>query len=171
MIVEKTKMEGVLLVKPEIFEDHRGQYVETYNEELYRKSGIDIKFVQDDISVSKKNVLRGIHGDDRTWKLISCLYGSFYFVVVNCDKGSRNFGEWLSFTLSDANRHQVLVPPKHGNGHVVLSDVTIFHYKQSSYYDPGSQFTYVWNDSGLNIRWPVEKPILSKRDELGHFPK
>jgi dTDP-4-dehydrorhamnose 3,5-epimerase len=170
MITEKTNLDGVLLIKPDVHEDHRGFYVETYNEELYRKHGVSVKFVQDDISVSTKHVLRGIHGDSETWKLISCLYGKFYFVVVNCDKESKDFGKWQSFTLSDTNRHQVLVPPKHGNGHLVLSDLTIFHYKQSSYYQPTRQFTYLWNDPKLNIWWPIKNPILSMRDELGHFP-
>jgi dTDP-4-dehydrorhamnose 3,5-epimerase len=170
MIAEKTNLDGVLLIKPDVHEDHRGFYVETYNEEVYNKHGVNVKFVQDDISVSTKNVLRGIHGDNETWKLISCLYGKFYFVVVNCDKESKTFGRWQSFTLSDTNRHQVLVPPKHGNGHLVLSDLTIFHYKQSSYYQPGRQFTYLWNDPKLNIWWPIKNPILSTRDELGHFP-
>ena len=80
--VSKTKLDGVLLIEPSVFEDHRGEFVETYNEELYREKGIDIKFVQDDISVSKKNVLRGIHGDAETWKLVSCLYGKLYFIIV-----------------------------------------------------------------------------------------
>jgi dTDP-4-dehydrorhamnose 3,5-epimerase len=169
MEVSKTKLEGVLLVKPEVFEDFRGQYVETYNDKLYAEHGITAKFVQDDISVSSRHVLRGIHGDAETWKLVSCLYGKFYLVVVNCDKQSRSFGQWQSFVLSDGNRLQVLIPPKHGNGHVVLSDQAIFHYKQSSYYNPSGQFTYKWDDPALKIWWPVKQPLLSERDELGRF--
>lgn len=165
--IEKTKLKGVLLIKPTAFEDFRGYYVETYNEELYKKSGIRVDLIQDDISVSKKGVLRGIHGDAETWKLISCLYGEFMFVVVNCDELSKDFLKWESFTLSAKNRFQILVPPKHGNAHLVLSDVAIFHYKQSTYYDPAGQFTYKWNDPRLNIPWPIKDPILSKRDELG----
>ena len=161
----KTKLDGVLLIKPPtIFKDFRGTYIETYSEKLYIEAGLDIKFVQDDISVSFKNVLRGIHGDDVTWKLISCHYGEFYLVVVNWNDASPQFGEWESFTLSDKTRQQVLIPPKHGTGHVVLSDMTIFHYKQSTYYDRASQFTILWNDPRLNIPWPVDNPILSKRD-------
>jgi dTDP-4-dehydrorhamnose 3,5-epimerase len=169
MIVEKTELDGVLLVKLDVFRDHRGEYIETYNEELYGSQGIGIKFIQDDISVSKKGVLRGIHGDNSTWKLISCLYGEFFLVVVNCDPGSPSFGKWLSFSLSDKNRYQVLVPPKYGNGHLVLSDTSVFHYKQSTYYDPKRQFTYQWNDPRLNIKWPIDNPVLSKRDEVGHY--
>ena len=163
--VSKTDIDGVLLIKLGIFEDHRGEYIETYNEALYKEKGIDTKFVQDDISISSKNVLRGIHGDDQTWKLISCLYGRFYLVVVNCDTESKDFGKWQSFVLSDKNRLQVLVPPKYGNAHLVLSDISIFHYKQSTYYDRTKQFTYKWDDPRLNIWWPIKNPILSQRDE------
>lgn len=163
--VERTKLDGVLLIKPSIFEDHRGRYVEIYNEDLYRKYDIDVKFIQDDISVSSKHVLRGIHGDSETWKLISCLYGKFYLVVLNWDESSPQFGEWQSFVLSEHNRLQVLVPPKFGNGHLVLSEQAIFHYKQSTSYNRAGQFTVLWNDKKLNIWWPIKNPILSRRDE------
>ena len=165
MEVTRGKLDGVLVVKPPtIFQDFRGSYVETYNEELYHRAGINIKFVQDDISVSSKNVLRGIHGDGETWKFVSCLYGEFYLVVVNWDKASPQYGQWESFTLSDRNRLQVLVPPKFGNGHLVLSELAIFHYKQSTYYNRAGQFTIMWNDPKLKIKWPVDNPITSKRD-------
>ncbi|UCG55510.1 MAG: dTDP-4-dehydrorhamnose 3,5-epimerase family protein [Dehalococcoidia bacterium] len=165
MEVLKTELDGVLLIKPPtIFEDFRGTYVETYNEKSYTEAGIDVKFVQDDISVSSRNVLRGIHGDGVTWKLVSCLFGEFYLVVVNWDDTSPQLGKWESFVLSDQNRLQLLVPPKFGNGHLVLSDVAIFHYKQSTYYNRAGQFTLLWNDPKLNIRWPVSNPILSRRD-------
>jgi len=169
MEIFESKLEKVLLIKLDIFEDHRGEYVETYNEELYRKNGINIKFVQDDISVSTKNVLRGIHGDSETWKLISCLYGKFYLIVVNCDVNSENFGKWESFVLSDVNRLQVLIPPKYGNAHLILSNKAIFHYKQSTYYNPEKQFTYKWNEPKFNIWWPIKNPILSQRDEEGNY--
>jgi dTDP-4-dehydrorhamnose 3,5-epimerase len=168
MKVSKTKLDGVLLVEPPtVFEDFRGTYVETYNERLYTEAGIAIKFVQDDISISSRHVLRGIHGDGETWKLVSCLYGKFYLVVVNNDPASAQCGQWESFTLSDQNRLQVLVPPRFGNGHVVLSAQAIFHYKQSTYYKLSSQFTLLWNDPRLGIWWPVRNPIVSQRDE-GH---
>lgn len=168
MKVEKTKLENVLLFKPDVFEDHRGEYIEIYNEEAYRKIR-DIKFVQDCISVSHERVLRGIHGDDKTWKLIDCLYGKVYLVVVRCDKTAVLFGKWAPFTLSDENRYQVLVPPKHGVAHLVLSKEAVFHYKQSTYYNPEvlKQFTYRYDDSRFKIWWPDIKPILSQRDEMG----
>lgn len=164
MKVTDTKLQGVRLIELDMFEDHRGHYIETYNEKLYTEHGINMQFIQDDISVSKRNVLRGIHGDNETWKLISCLYGEFYFVVVNCNPEAGGFGDWQSFTLSDKNRLQVLVPPSYGNAHVALTDKVIFHYKQSTYYNPKKQFTYMWNDPRFNISWPVTSPILSKRD-------
>ena len=169
MEISETKLEGVLLIKPDVFEDHRGEYIETYNEEGYRKFGITARFVQDDISMSTQHVLRGIHGDGETWKLISCLYGKFYLVVVNCKTGSDQFGRWQSFVLSDRNRHQILVPPKYGNGHLIMSERAIFHYKQSTYYNPRGQFTYRWDDPRLKIWWPVKNPLLSPRDEVGDY--
>lgn len=164
MIVDKTDLPGVLLIKPEIFEDFRGQYIEIYNEALYREKGI-VKFIQDDISISSRHVLRGIHGDKETWKLISCLYGMFYLVVVNYNEESSYFRKWQAFALSEKNRYQVLVPPNYGNAHLVMSDNAIFHYKQSTYYDLSKQFTLKWNDPQLNIWWPIKNPILSMRDE------
>ena len=100
-------------------------------------------------------MLRGIHGDTKTWKLISCLQGSFYMVVVNNDPNSSQYREWASFTLSDTNHLQVLVPPKFGNGHVVMSERAIFHYKQSTEYDRASQFTASFDtvlaDAGIEV--------------------
>jgi dTDP-4-dehydrorhamnose 3,5-epimerase len=166
MDARETELDGVLLITPPtIFEDFRGTYVELYNEDLYRKSGITVDFIQDDISVSSRHVLRGIHGDGETWKLVSCLQGRFYLVVVNWDETSAQFGKWTSFTLSENNRLQVLIPPKFGNGHVVLSEQAIFHYKQNTYYNRAGQFTLLWNDPKLNIWWPVKNPIVSRRDE------
>lgn len=163
--VSKTKLNGVLLIKPDIFKDMRGEFIEIYNKKLYRKQGINIKFIQDDIAVSKKNVLRGVHGDNLTWKLISCLYGKLYQVVINCDENSKDFGKWQSFILSDKNRFQLLIPPRHGNAYLVLSDKAIFSYKQSTYYNRKIQFSYKWNDPRFKIRWPIKNPILSQRDK------
>lgn len=161
-----TTLDSVRLIKPPtIFEDFRGHYIETYNKRLYNEAGIEQDFVQDDISVSRRHVLRGIHGDDKTWKLISCLQGSFYMVVINNDPRSPQYRKWTSFTLSESNRLQVLVPPKFGNGHVVMSEQAIFHYKQTTDYDRSGQFTIVWNDPSVGIWWPVQTPIVSERDQ------
>jgi len=163
--VKNTELDGVLTIQPYVFEDFRGEFVETYNDKIYRDTGIDIDWVQDDISISSRNVLRGIHGDGVTYKLLSCLHGKLYFVVVNCDTESQDFGKWQSFVLSDVTRMQVLVPPKFGNAYLVMSDEAIFQYKQSSYYNRAGQFTYKWNDPQLNIWWPIKNPIVSIRDE------
>ena len=165
MKIAKTKLDNVLIIEPDVFRDLRGQNVKIYNQALYQKNGINVKFIGDDFSVSKKNVLRGIHGDDKTWKLISCLSGKFYLVVVNCDDSSKDFGKWQSFILSDKNRLQVLVPPKYGNAHLIQSSKAIFYYKQSVYYNQSKQFTYRWDDTLFKIKWPIKKPILSERDK------
>ena len=181
--VSKTKLKGVLQISPDVFKDRRGEFVETYNKELYngliaryiehsaryRKKGINIKFVQDDISVSKKNVLRGIHADSKAWKLVSCIFGKIYMVIVNCDENSKDFGKWQSFILSEEDKSQILIPPKYGCGQLVLSKKAIFSYKQSAYYDPKRQSTYKWNDPRFKIQWPIKNPILSERDKAGHY--
>jgi dTDP-4-dehydrorhamnose 3,5-epimerase len=150
MEVSKTSLDGVLLITPPtIFKDFRGGYIETYNKNLYHDAGIVVDFVQDDISISSRHVLRGI----------------FYLVTVNWDEASQQFGKWETFELSEENHLQVLIPPKFGNGHLVLSDQAIFHYKQSTYYNRVGQFTLMWDDPRLNIPWPVKNPILSKRDQ------
>lgn len=176
----KTKLEGVLQVKPDPFEDHRGQYVEIFNEKnyfeeivknlagtIYEKGASDLHFIEDDISTGKRGVLKGIHGDAKTWKLVQCLFGEFYLVVLNYNSTSKDYGKWEAFTLSDKNRLQVLIPPMYGNGHLVLSEYDIYHYKQTEYYNPDNQFTIKWNDPKFKIKWPVKNPILSLRDKVG----
>lgn len=171
LIVEKTKLDGVLLVKPGIFRDFRGTYTETYNKKQYQEMGIPVEFVVDDYSTSKKGVLRGLHGDQKTWKLVSCKLGALYQVVLNFDPTSPQFGQWVSFELTEENCWQVLIPPKFANGHYALADKIIFNYKQSQYYDPkvkdGGQFTVRYNDPKFNVVWPFngEEPILSERDK------
>lgn len=165
MKVEATKLDGVLLIEPPtLFEDFRGQYVEIYNREAFKAAGIDQDFIQDDISISRRHVLRGIHGDKRTTKLIGCLHGAFYLVVINNIPNSPQYRHWQGFTLSDQNRHLVLVPPGFGNGHLVMTETAIFHYKQTTSYDRSSQFTLAWNDPALGIWWPIDEPIMSRRD-------
>lgn len=164
--VSSCKLEGVKVIKPSTyFEDYRGQYIETYNKNLFYKAGIDIEFLQDSFSISSQGVLRGIHGDGKTWKLVSCLYGKFYLVVVNNDPTSPQYKQWESFTLSDSNRLHILIPPLFGNGHLVLSEKAIFHYKQSTYYERESQFTLLWDDPNLNIWWPARPLMITPRDQ------
>lgn len=167
--IHKTSLPEVLKIeRDQLFKDHRGISGDAiYKKEEYLKAGIKIEFLEQYLSSSRKNVLRGLHGDSKTWKLISCLYGEFCLIVLNYDKTSPHFGKWESFTLSPENRLQILVPPLHANGHLVLSDWAIFHYNQSEYYvDASSQFTVMWNDPQFNVVWPIkEEPILSDRDK------
>lgn len=167
--VEETSIADVKIIHPLAFEDHRGEYVETYNKRDYNEAGITIDFVQDDFSMSTQHVLRGLHGDSKTWKLVSCPVGKYYLVVLDVREDSPTFGKWEAFTVSDKNRKQVLIPPGCGNGHLIMSEFAIFQYKQSEYYDPSSQFTIKYNDERYNIWWPVKQPITSMRDELGHY--
>jgi dTDP-4-dehydrorhamnose 3,5-epimerase len=164
MRVEPTKLEGILLITPDTFKDSRGTYVESYNAKEY----YPMQFVQDDFSISKRNVLRGIHGDSATWKLVSCPVGSIFLAVVNWDKDMPQYGQYWTCVLGGSMTYQqVLIPPKFGNGHLVLSDMAVFHYKQSTYYNPSTQFSIPYNDPRLDIPWPIllgELPITSERD-------
>jgi len=166
MQVDKTELDGVLMITPPtIFEDFRGAYVELYNQDIYKEHGIEQDFIQDDISVSRRHVLRGLHGDMKTTKLISCLIGAFYFVVVNNKPDSHQYRQWQAFTLSETNRKQVLVPPGYANGHLVLTESAMFHYKQTTLYDRESQFTILWDDPEYAIWWPMQTPVVSQRDQ------
>ena len=158
MKVTETELKGVLLITLNPFEDFRGHFVELYREDTYART-LGIKFVEDDISVSRKGVLRGIHVDSEAWKLLTCLHGTIYLVIVNKD-----FDKWQSFTLSDSST-QILVPPKYGIAHLVLSHEAILHYKQSLAYDLSRQSTYRFDDPRLGIFWPIRNPILSRRDD------
>ena len=166
LIVKKTELDGVLLIEPASrFEDFRGEYVEIYNRRMFEDAGIKFDFVQDDISVSGRHVLRGIHGDASTAKLVSCLHGKFYLLVINNDESSPQYRKWTSFTLSDKNRQSVLIPAKFGNGHVVLWESAMFDYKQTTEYNRAGQFTLLWDDPELGLWWPIDTPIISRRDE------
>ena len=145
------------------FKDHRGFYWTSWK----KNNQVKLDFIHDKFSLSKKNVLRGLHGDSKTWKLISCPYGKFFLVVVNCVKSSKNYLKWKSWILSRENGIQILIPPNYANGHFCISEKCLFHYKLSykgKYQDVNKQFSLRWNDPKLNIKWPVNIPILSKRD-------
>jgi len=160
-----TTLDGVKLIQPlTIFEDERGDYIETYNRDAYQAAGIATDFKQDDYATSRKHVLRGMHGDDKTEKLVSCPYGKLYFVAVQADENHPQYMQWMSVELSSVNHVQVYVPAKMAIGYLVLSDVGIFQYKQSTYYHETKQFTIKWNDERANIVWPVEHTIRSQRD-------
>ena len=162
MIKEKTLLDKIQVYKLEPFKDHRGEFIELYNKEDY---DINLDFIQDDISISHKDVIRGIHGDMKTWKLISCLNGEFLAVVVECDIKSKQRWRWESIRLSRENTLQLLIPPTYGLGVRALKDNSILHYKQTEYYEGSyKQFTYRWDDQRIGIDWGITNPILSKRD-------
>lgn len=163
--VEKTSLDGVFLIKPSVHEDKRGNFYETYNDDDYHTVGLTAKFVQDDVSLSVKGVLKGMHGDAGTYKLVQCVYGSVFAVVVDCDEDSPSFGKWESFVLSAENRYQLYIPPMYGNGYYVMTDVAVYTYKQSTYYGQYKQFTYKWNDERFQIRWPIDSLVISERDK------
>ena len=164
MKVDDTIFTSCYIITPDIYRDYRGEYTEIYNEEQFSNELNKFKFVQDDISLSYKNVLRGFHGDDRTWKLISCLYGRFQFVVIDYRPDSPTFKKSMSMVLDDKLRQQVLVPPEFGNAHLCLSDTCLFHYKQTSYYTGAeNQFTISWKQFN---GWAIDNPILSERDNI-----
>ena len=162
--VEETTLKGVYLVKPSVQEDRRGNYYETYNEKEYKAAGLTAEFVQDDISLSVRGVLRGMHGDPGTTKLVQCAFGSVYAVILNGDENSPEFGKWESFVLSAENRHQLYVPPMYANGFYVLSELAVYTYKQSSYYGDYKQFSFKYNDPRFGIQWPAAPEITSERD-------
>jgi dTDP-4-dehydrorhamnose 3,5-epimerase len=163
LFVDKTELEGVKLNTTDRFEDSRGKLGGVYDEQLYFNAGLTAKFIYDMVSYSHNNVLRGIHGDSETTKLVQCLSGEVYSVILNCDKYSPDFGKWQGFYLSDENCHQLYIPPLFGCSYYVVSDDAVFHYKMSKAHSD-NQFTYRWNDPFFNISWPTQNPILSERD-------
>ena len=154
----------VKVFKNSTFKDHRGNYWTSWK----KGSHNNIIFNHDKFSLSKKNVLRGLHGDKKTWKLVSCPYGKFLLVIVNYIKDSKDYLKSKSLILSQENGVQVLIPPNYANGHLCLTNKCLFHYKLSyrgKYIDAKEQFSLRWNDPKLKIKWKIKKPILSKRDK------
>lgn len=166
--VYETTLSGVKKIQRKIpAVDHRGIYAEIYNKREYFDAGIEVNFVEEVFSFSRINALRGLHGDKRTYKMVCCTYGELLLAVVNYDETSEHFGRWETFTLTPENALQILIPPGHINGHLILSDWGQFHYNQSEYYQGAeNQWSVGWNDPRFNISWPIADPILSDRDRL-----
>jgi len=166
LIVERSKVfKDVRIFKPEVHEDHRGENVECYNDAEYQKHFPEpIEWKCDTFSVSRSNVLRGLHGDKVTWKLVQCLQGKVLLTICDCNPESPTYKLSEQFYLTEKNRKQVLIPPFFANGHLVI-DRAIFSYKQSTYYQHQNQFTVNWN----LFDWPDRWPKLSKRDSQGPF--
>ena len=174
MTIEESKeIRDLRVIKPSVFHDFRGEYIETFSAERYRftdAAGQPVVFVEDDISVSKKDVLRGLHGDTKTWKLIQCLLGEIYVVVVDMRADSPTYLKSQSFAVNEKNRHQILIPAGCANGHLCLTERCIFSYKQSQYYSGmQNQFTVRWDDPKLNLWWPIHRPLVSQRDSGATF--
>lgn len=162
-------LDDVIIIEPSVFRDARGNIYSSYNMELFSSflPG-EVKFVHDKFAESKFNVLRGLHGDTKTWKLVSCVWGDIYEVVVDMRPESPNYREWDSFALSSKKYRQVLIPPGFVNGYYVRSEHAVFHYKLAytgEYIDAGEQITVKWDDPELNIDWPCTDPILQARDK------
>jgi dTDP-4-dehydrorhamnose 3,5-epimerase len=157
----------VIVKKNEPFTDHRGELYSIYN-----RNDFDLEFNHDKVSISSRGVLRGLHGDSKSWKLITCLKGEVYFVVVDFRKESKNYLKWDSIILSQENKVSILVPPMFANGHLVLSESAIFFYKWSYsgfYPDVQDQFSINYKDPKIGIEWPINLPTLSDRDKNSKF--
>jgi dTDP-4-dehydrorhamnose 3,5-epimerase len=156
--------DGVKYFHPDVYTDFRGDLWTLWQS---GKSDFDMPFNHDKVSTSRKNVIRGIHGDQKSYKLITCLYGEIYFVTVDNRIDSPTYGEWDWEILSDKNRTQALLSPGIGNGFCVLTENSVFHYKwfyNGDYPDVDEQFTIKWDDPKIGIDWPISNPILQKRD-------
>jgi dTDP-4-dehydrorhamnose 3,5-epimerase len=164
--VIETDLPGVLILEPRIFGDERGFFMEGYNARRYAEVGLPERFVQDNLSLSARGVLRGLHfqNPNPQGKLVSVLQGEVFDVAVDIRLGSPTFGRWTGVTLSAENRRQFYVPPDFGHGFVVTGESALFHYKCTDYYDPSAEGTVVWNDEQIGIDWPVDEPILSEKD-------
>jgi len=155
------EIEGVEVNSIDKFTDFRGDIYTIWNRD------VDIEYNLDKISKSRKNVIRGIHGDYKSTKLLTCTYGEVYLVALDIREESKSHGNWMCFMLDDINNKQVKIPPGVGNGYCVLSHKAVVHYKWSfdgEYIDADEQFTIKWNDPLFRVHWPIDNPILSKRD-------
>jgi len=170
MIVEETRLPGVLLVKPKLYGDSRGFFMETFNEGQYSEQGIPedgARLVQDNYSRSARGVLRGLHFQRKfpQGKLVQVVNGAVFDVAVDIRPGSSTFGKWVGMELSEDNRHQLWVPPGFAHGFCVLSEVADFQYKCTDFYHPEDEGGIIWNDSEIGIEWPLENPLLSAKDQ------
>ena len=166
MKITEARLKGSMIIEPDVIGDHRGYFLETYSLKRYESSGICTEFVQDNISFSQKNTLRGLHYQLKHTqaKLVQVLSGEVFDVAVDIRVGSPQFGEWVGVILSAQNKNQFYIPEGFAHGFCVLSDHALFHYKCSDYYAPGDEYGVLWNDMDLGISWPIKSPILSEKD-------
>lgn len=176
MNIIKTKLDGVVVVEPKVLGDHRGWFMETYNEQVFKEAGIDISFVQDNQSFSAtKGTLRGLHyqlNPKAQTKLVRCTCGSIYDVAVDIRKGSLTYGEWFGIELSAENKKQLLVPKGFAHGFMTLTDNVEVQYKVDELYSPENDRGISWNDPEIAVEWPMDiTPVLSTKDEIAPLLK
>lgn len=170
MRIIETEISDVLLFEPNVFGDDRGFFFESFNHKEFEKAvGHAVTFVQDNHSKSSKGVLRGLHFQADPYaqgKLVRCISGEVFDVAVDIRRGSLSFGKWVGFHLSAENKRQLWIPKGFAHGFVTLSDTAEFLYKTTEYYHPESEASIVWNDTILNISWPISKIQLSQKDKM-----
>lgn len=167
MKIIETKLPGVFVLEPKVFTDDRGYFLETWNSKRYEQAGIPGPFVQDNISFSKKGILRGLHFQypQSQGKLIQVLSGEVLDVVVDISVDSPTYGEWFDEVLSESNHRQMYVPPGFAHGYCVMSEMALFSYKCTDFYNPETEHGIIWNDPDIGIKWPIDQPSLSPKDE------
>ena len=168
MKIINTSIPEVIVFIPQVFSDKRGHFLETYQEKKYHDAGIPKPFVQDNQSYSFKNVLRGLHFQlhHSQGKLVRVTQGSVFDVAVDLRRSSPTFGKWHGEVLSAENKRQMYIPENFAHGFCVLSDGAEFLYKCTDFYVPGDEIGLIWNDSQIDIKWPIEQPIISEKDQL-----
>jgi len=168
MNIKETKLAGVLILEPKVFSDDRGYFLETWNNIRYEQAGITGPFVQDNISFSKKGVLRGLHFQypQSQGKLIQVLSGEVLDVIVDIRVGSSTYSQWIGEVLSESNHRQIYVPPGFAHGYCVTSEAALFSYKCTDFYNPATEHGIIWNDPDIGIEWPIEQPVLSPKDAV-----
>ena len=175
MKIAKTKLEGVVIIEPEVFGDNRGFFMESWNKKKMAEAGLDYDFVQDNHSKSTvKGTLRGIHfqkGDKAQAKLVRCVKGAVLDVAVDLRKNSPTFKQWVGVELSEENKKQLLIPRGFGHGFVTLTDDVEFLYKADNYYAPEADAGVRWDDLEIGVEWGIENPILSEKDKKNPFLK
>lgn len=169
MKVIETRLPGVLIVEPKVFGDARGYFMESFQAERYAVADIAGPFVQDNLSFSRRGILRGLHLQNPRpqGKLVQVLQGEVFDVAVDVRVGSPTFGQWEGVILSAENARQYYVPPGFAHGFVVTSETALFAYKCTDYYMPQSEISLLWNDGDIGIEWPVTEPQLSAKDAAG----
>lgn len=169
MKIEETALPGVLLITPKVFGDSRGCFFETWNRRRFGEAGLQHDFVQDNVSFSRKGILRGLHFQNPhpQGKLVQALQGEVFDVVVDIRRGSPTFGRWCGYFLSAMNRQQLFVPAGYAHGFCVTGETALFAYKCTDFYDPSAEFTLRWDDPDIGVEWPVSDPELSPKDAAG----